>query len=100
MGKEVVENEKLNENGPATRAAQIERQQQQQAELNKHAIVLGNIIEEVIFALTSKGFSIMEWRELCRKIGYRYHEVNMFCGVDQWKLVRDVLVASMNSGTK
>lgn len=61
--------EKLNESGPINRAAQIERQQQQQAELHKHAIILANVIEEILFALTSKGFSIMEWRELCRKIG-------------------------------
>jgi SHS2 domain-containing protein len=97
MGKEIENSE---EKIAETRAAQIERQQYQQAELNKHANVLANVIEEVLFALTSKGFSIMEWRDLCRKIGYRYHEVNIYCGVEHWKLVRDVLVGSMSSGTK
>jgi hypothetical protein len=97
MGKEMSN---ADEKPAETRAAQIERQQQKQAELHKHAIVLGNIIEEVLFALTSKGFSILEWRELCRNIGYKYHYVNMYCNAEQWKLVRDVLVGSMSSGTK
>lgn len=88
------------ENGPMPRAAQIERQQKEQAELHKHAVVLADTIEEILFALTSKGFSIMEWRELCRNIGYRYHEETMYCSVGQWKLVRDVLLSSLNSGTK
>ncbi|KAI6191296.1 G-PROTEIN-RECEP-F1-2 domain-containing protein [Aphelenchoides bicaudatus] len=98
MGKEILSpDEKPVE---LSRAAQIERQQKQQAELHKHAITLANIIEEVLFSLTSKGFSIMEWRELCRTIGYKYHTINMYCNVEQWKLVRDVLVASMSSGSK
>lgn len=97
MGKEVSS---ADEKPAESKAAQIERQQQQQAELHKNAIVLGNVIEEVLFALTSKGFSIIEWRELCRNIGYKYHYINMFCNAEQWKLVRDVLVGSMSSGTK
>ena len=53
-------------------------------------------IEEILFALTSKGVSIIEWREMCRQIGARYFEVNFYCGADAWKRVRDALVTSLS----
>ncbi|KAI6205795.1 hypothetical protein M3Y94_00832900 [Aphelenchoides besseyi] len=106
MGRELttsntVESANSTTTTAASRAAQIERQQQQQAQLHKHAVELATVIEEVLFALTSKGFSIVEWRELCRQIGYKHQYVGNYCGAEQWKMVRDILVASMNqTGSK
>ncbi|KAI6243811.1 G-PROTEIN-RECEP-F1-2 domain-containing protein [Aphelenchoides fujianensis] len=74
----------------ASRAAQLERQRQEQAILHKHATELASVIEEVLHALTSKSFSIVEWRELCRGIGYKHQTVGQFCGAEQWKLIRDI----------
>ncbi|CAD5229363.1 unnamed protein product [Bursaphelenchus okinawaensis] len=75
----------------------MEKHQLQQVRLQRHGVLLANAIEEVLFALTSKNFSVIEWKDLCRQIGYSHWEVNNYCGADQWKLVRDTLMASINN---
>uniref|UniRef100_A0A914HSH3 G-protein coupled receptors family 1 profile domain-containing protein n=1 Tax=Globodera rostochiensis TaxID=31243 RepID=A0A914HSH3_GLORO len=69
------------------------------ANLRKRVLELAEIVESVLNALAksySVEYSILEWVNLCRQIGYNFFRVNSFLTADQWKIVRTQLVLSLS----
>ncbi|KAL3093404.1 hypothetical protein niasHS_005918 [Heterodera schachtii] len=69
------------------------------AALRKSVLQLAEIVESLLNALARSyemDFTILEWINLCRQIGYDFFRVNSILTADQWKIVRTQLVLSLS----